>query len=720
MLKRNLGLVFAAGGLFTLLLVMAYDGHVWRAGLWGTLIAIVSAFALSVSIVPRSGKPSIRAKEPFDKGWLVVALVSILLFFGIASMPLWDPWETHYAEVAREILARNDWVSLWWAQDQFFWSKPILLFWLEALSLSAFGIEFWPDRYPEGAELAIRLPVYALTVSLLCFLYASLKRLTNRSAAILSVIVVGTCPQFVFLSRQAITDMPLVVFMSVAVVSLAQAIDAESSQNSPRFHRLIIAAFAAVTLPQALYLLSLNLDWQGGASFAAVSDTLLFGSPHNAGVPGNPAEQIRAPWLQGWTGQPALQGAIWCGVDVAVLIALRRFTSSRDQWMALFYICCGLAFMAKGVMGVAIPGVIALLYLIVSGRWSLLTSGALRVGTGIILSIAVALPWYLAMFVRHGPAFLNRLLVHDHINRLAAGVHGDKGAIDYFLGQISFGTFPWVALIPLALVVGAKAFKGSLHTFLVIWFVACFVLFNAMVTKFHHYIFPALIPLAILIGCATNELLRKEVKRGWLSLLAFGVCITIFVGRDLSWATSVRPQGQERLIGLFVYNYNRAWPEHIDFHSVLGFFAIAACVACAGLVVYRIRRYALAALVITALGLTCWITVVYTPTLAPHWSSGPLVRQYYASRNSENEPLIAWQMNWKGENYYTGNRVHVFAKLDNVELKKWLKNNDGRVAFVIFERKRMASFKKIIAHRSFETLTSPKNNHKFVLVRLPI
>jgi hypothetical protein len=36
-----------------------------------------------------------------------------------------------YGEVAREILSRDDWISLWWAQEDWFWSKPIFIFWIE-------------------------------------------------------------------------------------------------------------------------------------------------------------------------------------------------------------------------------------------------------------------------------------------------------------------------------------------------------------------------------------------------------------------------------------------------------------------------------------------------------------------------------------------------------------------------------------------------------------
>ena len=82
--------------------------------------------------------------------WLV--LLSVALYVPLlGSYSLSDPWETHYGEVAREMLARDDWISLWWAQEGWFWSKPVLDFWLQALSFSLFGVRFLPDQMLAGA-----------------------------------------------------------------------------------------------------------------------------------------------------------------------------------------------------------------------------------------------------------------------------------------------------------------------------------------------------------------------------------------------------------------------------------------------------------------------------------------------------------------------------------------------------------------------------------------
>ena len=94
----------------------------------------------------------------------------------LGTTSLWDPWETHYGEVAREILARNDWISLWWAQDKWFWSKPVLLFWMEALSMGFLGVDFMPDANPANPEWALRLPTLVMTLAALAVVYATIRR----------------------------------------------------------------------------------------------------------------------------------------------------------------------------------------------------------------------------------------------------------------------------------------------------------------------------------------------------------------------------------------------------------------------------------------------------------------------------------------------------------------------------------------------------------------
>ena len=69
-----------------------------------------------------------------------------------------------------------------------------------------------------------------------------------------------------------------------------------------------------------------------------------------------------------------------------------------------------------------------------------------------------------------------------------------------------------------------------------------------------------------------------------------------------------------------------------------------------------------------------------------------LIEEYYAKRKSPAERLVAFQMNWKGENLYTGNRVVVHVSTKNKNFEKWIDKHRGERHFFITEYKR---FKKM-------------------------
>ncbi|HYX90227.1 MAG TPA: hypothetical protein VE782_01595 [Myxococcaceae bacterium] len=63
---------------------------------------------------------------------LAAVLGAVLLVPYLGAVGLWDPWETHYGEVAREMVHRGDWVYPYWENGWMF-SKPAFTYWLVAL-----------------------------------------------------------------------------------------------------------------------------------------------------------------------------------------------------------------------------------------------------------------------------------------------------------------------------------------------------------------------------------------------------------------------------------------------------------------------------------------------------------------------------------------------------------------------------------------------------------
>ncbi|MCA9528781.1 MAG: glycosyltransferase family 39 protein [Myxococcales bacterium] len=779
-------------------------------------------------------------------GLLVFVVVGLLYLPLLGTYGLWDPWETHYGEVSREILSRDDWISLWWAQDGWFWSKPILTFWLEALSMAAFGVDFRPDAHMVHSEWAVRLPSVSLSLLAVVVVYHTVRRVRGPRAGALAALVLATMPHFFLLAHQAITDMPLVATMTIALCCLLLAFETAPGRRAPLVRvgaaelssqHLVIALLGAIVLPQVLYLASRNLTLLPGFTWSLHGDHFLLGSAGNGDVPGNAALRDVLPFDRHALAQPITQAGLWLAGFLVLVFELRRERRKQALYMYAFYLFCALGLMAKGLPGVLLPGLVALLYLVASGRWVELAEGRLRVAWGTLVVLVGGMPWYVAMYIRHGPAFTNRLLVHDHLARLAEGVHGDKGTIGYFIEQLGYATFPWVALLPAAglglwwwwSVRSTRAASSAgppepepedaaqrTLRFAAVWFIGTFTLFSAMMTKFHHYIFPAVPPLAIAAGLVLDRLwgapgrhratalagggallavlgvggaygnLRGVIPAGvsdealhrWVfehawpmplalvvvaagvALLALsaralwvpaasdgpaaspaaeagsagsatamagvgfavacGAALAAFVGRDLSWATAVRPEGYERLIDLFVYKYDRPWPSQFDYRPILTGFAVVSTSVFALAAFRRARPMVARAALGLALVFCAWSLDVYLIDLSPHWSQRELVGRYYDLREGPDQPLLAWQMNWKGENYYTGNRVYAFQALDNKAIRAWMDTHRGETAFVVLEHTRLNSFRTLVGARRLEVLTDERFNNKFVLVRVSL
>jgi 4-amino-4-deoxy-L-arabinose transferase-like glycosyltransferase len=87
---------------------------------------------------------------------LLTGVCGFFFFFRLSAIGLLGPDEPRYAQVAREMLARHDWVTPV-LYGHTWLEKPILLYWGEMLSYTAFGISDWAARIPSavGATLLV-------------------------------------------------------------------------------------------------------------------------------------------------------------------------------------------------------------------------------------------------------------------------------------------------------------------------------------------------------------------------------------------------------------------------------------------------------------------------------------------------------------------------------------------------------------------------------------
>jgi 4-amino-4-deoxy-L-arabinose transferase-like glycosyltransferase len=793
------------------------------AGVTGALLWIgVAGFRLLSSL------GVVEATKPLLKRWgFWLFVLNVLLYVPLlGAYSLSDPWETHYGEVAREMLARDDWISTWWAQENWFWSKPVLDFWLQALSFSTLGVRFMPDEMLAGVaaglaprpEWAARLPVFALMLPAVYLAYRAVARRFGARAGFLGALVLSTAPHWYVIGRQSMTDMPYVAPLTAALACVLLGLGADPEAVAPSFSlgvgkrtlrvsgfHLVAGLVALTVLPQVLYLFSRHLTLHALPPkhwYRFHLDEILFGSPGNCGLPGNDPCRTVAP--EDPSLQPGLLGAVWLALLSLFLWVNRgERRTARLYFLAAWYFTA-LATLAKGAPGLVLPLAVSAAAIGAVRRWKDFARLEL-IGMTLIVA-CVCLPWYVQMYVRHGAPFSNRLLGHDMFDRAFVHVHdtntGDDVSFRYYVWQLGYGLFPWTGLAVAGLLSSqregdeAKSARAEALGFLLLWFVVAFSLFTISLTKFHHYILPAVPPLALLTGLALERTLPALAPRGaglfaYLGLmagaallfvggvlelgaasfvgrvpppaaspLAAGVCIAcavglftlavrrwpaeqvagdgygramtalfglaaaaviVLVGRDL--ASIEDPEGPARFTYLASYNYARPWPLTLDFHGVLGAVTAVTALATALFATPRLRHHA--AVLVTCVGVwaAAWALDVYLVRAAPHWGQRETISEYYRHRKGAEEPLAAYQMNWKGENFYTGNHLPAFISTGS-KFKAWIseeRDAGTRVVFFVTEHSRESTLKSELGKvKKYEKLTTRDDNNKFFLARVEL
>jgi 4-amino-4-deoxy-L-arabinose transferase-like glycosyltransferase len=144
--------------------------------------------------------------------FILLVFCSLLFILGVGRWDLWNPDEPRYAQVAKEMVDRGDWV-LMHVNGNTYEDKPPLFFWLIALSSFLWqGFTSFSARFPSAF-------LSTLTVLLTFFLG---KKLYGSRAGFLSALILATSFEFAYLSTRANIDATLTFFTTASLLFFLQ------------------------------------------------------------------------------------------------------------------------------------------------------------------------------------------------------------------------------------------------------------------------------------------------------------------------------------------------------------------------------------------------------------------------------------------------------------------------------------------------------------------
>ncbi len=153
--------------------------------------------------------------------WLLLFIAIVALLPGTVSAPLSDVDEARFSGATLEMMDRGEWVVPYF-NGEYRFDKPPLIYWLQRLSFTVFGVNEFAARFPSLAA--------TLAVALLIFNFG--RRLFSAQSGFLAAFAWLTCFQVQMHGRAAVADMPMILCIVLAHRALFE-MAVSSQQPSP-------------------------------------------------------------------------------------------------------------------------------------------------------------------------------------------------------------------------------------------------------------------------------------------------------------------------------------------------------------------------------------------------------------------------------------------------------------------------------------------------------
>ena len=362
---------------------------------------------------------------------LLAGFCTFLFFYGISQFGLIGADEPRYAQAAREMLARGDWVTPTLGGHVWL-EKPPLYYWQAIMVYSLFGV----------SDAAARIPAAIDATFLVVAVYLFFRKF-RPSVEVDAALITASCAGIIGYARAASMDLPLTFTFAIGM-----------------------------------------LAWWA--------------------------------WRE----------------------------SGTRIYLAAFYVSIALGMLAKGPVAPFLAAGVIVLYSIAvrEGRLILRTAWL----AGILLFLAVVLPWYIAVQIRN-PEFFREFILEHNLARFATNLYHHREPFWYFLPVLLLALVPWIVFVIAASLQSIRVWwaeRGSpadaalgFRVFACCWLFVPLVFFSISQSKLPGYILPAVPAGAVLLADYLREQLEQQnpLSKAMAIFHALLACAPIFPAALISY-----------------------------------------------------------------------------------------------------------------------------------------------------------------------------------------
>jgi len=330
--------------------------------------------------------------------YLILGLVIFISFFyNLGKPPLFDRDEGAFSEASREMIERQDYISTF-LNDQPRYDKPILIYWLQVISIKIWGLNEFAVRFPS----AIAASFWMLAI----FLF--MKKKYDKETALASGLIAATSLWVIIIGRAAIADALLNLFITLSMFYI-----------------------------------------------------------------------------------------------------FRYFEENQKIYIRRTFLWIALGALTKGPIAIIIPFGVSFIFFLSqkeTGRWF----KAVTNPVGLLIFIAIALPWYIIQFQVNGMSFIEGFFFKHNVQRFLSPMEGHKGSFLYYIPILLLIVFPFSGLFIRITGTIRRVLSEPLDLFLWLWFGFVLLFFTLSGTKLPHYLLHGCTPIFLLMAIY-RQILRSKI-----------------------------------------------------------------------------------------------------------------------------------------------------------------------------------------------------------------
>ena len=212
--------------------------------------------------------------------------------------------------------------------------------------------------------------------------------------------------------------------------------------------------------------------------------------------------------------------AIWCFARAFMHQGTTQGDSVHRGWARAGYVACALGVLSKGLIGLALPGLVLLIWIALTAQWKKIL--ALPWLSGVSLFALIAVPWFV-LVERAYPGTFNYMFGTQQFARYTQTEFNNAQPWWFYGAAIAVLMFPWVLAVLAQGVRGvwlrvkhAHAPTDAVAALCWIWCVAVLGFFSIPSSKIIGYALPVMPPLAYLAALWWQQVWADKRWAQWL------------------------------------------------------------------------------------------------------------------------------------------------------------------------------------------------------------